>query len=109
MRKRIGIGSIIAFLIIGSSSISAASSVRKPECNNLTEVTGVLTSMPATLSIETVVLHLGPRWLMKITPSPSDYDADGTLETIIAELHGLVETTITVDGHLHEDGSLSVF
>jgi len=110
MKKLSAIGTLIVLLITGSMGATAAQiSVQQPVCNNLTEITGVFTYTLGTFSIDSVTLHLGPRWLMKITQSPYDYDGDGILETVFAELQGLVGTTATVKGHLHEDGSLSVF
>jgi hypothetical protein len=110
MKTLFAVGTLIVLLIAGSIGATTAQiSVQQPVCNNLTEIIGVFTYTLGIFSIDSVTLHLGPRWLMKITQSPSDYDGDGILETIFVELQGLIGTTVTVKGHLHEDGSLSVF
>jgi len=111
MKKIFGIGAILALLTAGSFVVTAGQvCVQQPVYDNITEITGVWTYTNGIFYIDNSVrLHLGPRWSMKITQSPEDYDGDGTLETIFTELQGLVGTTVTVKGHLHEDGSLSVF
>jgi neutral trehalase len=110
MKKLFVVGALVALLIAGGIVATGAQvSVQQTACNNLTEITGVFTYGSGIFSIDAVTLHLGPRWLMKIIQSPYDYDGDGMLETVFAELQGLVGATVTVTGHLHEDGSLSVF
>lgn len=64
---------------------------------NMTEVTGVLTYDEGTFSIGTLILHFGCSSYLNTT-SPYDFDGDGTIETRLNELLGLVGTSITVDG-----------
>jgi len=110
MKKIFVIGAIVALLTAGSFVATAGQiSLQQPVCHNMTEITGVLTYTTGIFYIDSIRLHLGPHWYMKITQAPYDYDGDGILETIFSELQGLVGTTVTVKGHQHEDGSLSVF
>jgi hypothetical protein len=59
--------------------------------------------------IEMVELHFGPTWYITSAMSSIDYDDDTQLELIIDELLGLVNTTVTVEGHYQSDNWMSVF
>ena len=78
-------------------------------CTNLTELTGVMTYDGANFYIELVELHFGPTWYITSAMSTVDYDGDTQLELIIDELLGLVNTTVTVEGHYQSDNWMSVF
>lgn len=76
---------------------------------NLTELTGVLTYDGSNFYIDVVELHFGPTWYITSAMSAVDYDGDTQLELIIDELLGLVNTTVTVEGHYQSDNWMSVF
>jgi uncharacterized protein (DUF779 family) len=76
---------------------------------NLTELTGVMTYEGNNFFIEDVELHFGPVWYITSAMSSTDFDNDGQLELIIDELLGLVDTTVTVEGHYQSDNWMSVF
>jgi hypothetical protein len=66
---------------------------------NMTEITGVLTYDDSTFMIEETILNVGCYYYLNTT-SPYDFDGDGTIETRLNELLGMVGTTITVEGYL---------
>jgi hypothetical protein len=74
----------------------------------------VVTSMTGTWSecweeycLDDVVLDLGPRWYRAATQAPADLDGDGSIETLAAELAGLVGRTVTLSVAL-DGGSAEV-
>jgi hypothetical protein len=67
---------------------------------NLTEMTGVLAYDGTTFTMETTILCFGCYNYLNTTISPYDFDGDGTTETILNELLGMVGTTITIEGFL---------
>lgn len=69
-------------------------------CNNstFTNLTGVLAKQNMTFKIGTVRLNFGPYWYINATTASYDYDGDGSVETILAELNGLVGATVTLYG-----------
>lgn len=80
-------------------------------CNetNMTEVTGVLAYDGANFTIGTLRLHFGCSYYLNAT-APYDFDGDGTIETRLNEVLGLVGTSITVEGHLRcQNSRLIVF
>ena len=76
---------------------------------NLSELTGIMTYDGSNFYISPVELHFGPNWYINSATSAVDYDNDGTLELVIDELLGLVDTTITVEGHYQAQDWMSVF
>ena len=78
-------------------------------CNEMVEVTGVLTYDGTYFYVDDVEVHFGPVWYVSMTESAIDYDSDDTKELIIDELQGLVGTTVTMEGHMQSDNWLSVF
>lgn len=76
---------------------------------NLTELTGIMTYDGKNFYIELVELHFGPTWYITSAISAVDYDQDGEFELVIDELLGLVNTTVTVEGHYQSDDWMSVF
>lgn len=76
---------------------------------NLSELTGIMTYDETNFYITSVELHFGPNWYITSATSAVDYDNDGTFELIIDELLGLVDTTITVEGHYQAEDWMSVF
>ena len=67
---------------------------------NMTELTGVLACNGTTFTIETTILNFGCYNYLNTTISPYNFDGDGTLETILNELLGMVGTSITVEGYM---------
>ena len=76
---------------------------------NLTELTGIMTYDGSDFFIDPVELHFGPNWYITSAITAVDYDNDGELELIIDELFGLVNTTVTVEGHYQAQDWMSVF
>jgi len=72
-------------------------------CHNnstMVEITGILEYNDSIFTIDTTILNFGCYNYLNTTISPYDFDGDGTLETILNELFGLVGTSITVKGYL---------
>jgi len=73
-------------------------------CQNnstMTEITGTLVLYNNTkFKIDTTTLNFGCYSYINSTTSTYDFDGDGTIETILNELLGLVGTSITVKGYL---------
>ncbi len=78
-------------------------------CTETTEITDVLTYNGTYFYVDNVKVHFGPTWYITITKSAVDYDKDGTNELLIGELHGLVGTTVTLEGFMHSENRFSVF
>ena len=76
---------------------------------NLTTLTGILTYDGTNFYIDDVELHFGPTWFVITAESNIDFDNDGELELVIDELLGLVDSEVTVEGHLQSSGWMSVF
>jgi hypothetical protein len=68
---------------------------------NLTEITGVLVYDGTNFMIDTTFLNFGCYNYINTTISPYDFDGDGTVETVLNELLGLVGTSITVEGRMN--------
>ena len=76
---------------------------------NLSNLTGVMTYDGTNFFIDPVELHFGPNWYITSAITAIDYDGDGELELVIDELLGLVNTTVTVEGHYQSQDWMSVF
>ncbi len=76
---------------------------------NLSELTGIMTYDGSNFYIDPVELHFGPNWYITSAITAVDYDGDGSLELIIDELFGLVNTTVMVEGHYQAQDWMSVF
>lgn len=76
---------------------------------NLSELTGIMTYDGSDFYIDPVELHFGPNWYITSAITAVDYDNDGELELVIDELLGLVNTTVTVEGHYQAQDWMSVF
>jgi len=73
--------------------------------SNMTEITGVLVYEGMKFKIDTTILSFGCYSYLNSTISPYDFDGDGTVETILNELFGMVGTSITVKGYLSCHGT----
>ncbi len=72
-------------------------------CHNnssMVEITGILEYNDTVFTIEGTILNFGCYNYLNTTISPYDFDGDGTLETILNELFGMVGTSITVEGYM---------
>ena len=121
MKKYLGIVILMASLLaMGSASAFTIQETLKVEANsitigtlhggghgggggchnntNMTELTGILAYDGMMFSIGTTTLNFGCYNYLNNTASPYDFDGDGTIETILAELMGMVGTSITVEG-----------
>ena len=78
-------------------------------CNELVEITGILTYDGTNFYVDEVEVHFGPVWYISMTQSAVDYDDDGNIELIIDELQGFVGTTVTMKGYMQSDNWFSVF
>ena len=76
---------------------------------NLVEITGILEYDEVYFFIGDVELHFGPDWYITSAIASLDYDGDGEEELIIDELLGLVDTEVTVEGHMQSEDWMSVF
>ena len=76
---------------------------------NLVNITGILEYDGTNFYIGDAELHFGPTWYINSAESSVDYDGDGTLEYVIDELFGLLDTEVTVGAHEQSDGWYSVF
>jgi len=122
MKKYVGLGiALITILTMGSASaiVFQTTSLRINQtqfllgtlgggcdggggCHNntnLTTMTGVLVYDDSTFMIEDTILNVGCPGFLNTT-SPYDFDGDGTVETRLNELLGMVGMTITVEGYL---------
>ena len=75
----------------------------------LIEITGILEYDGTIFFIGDVELHFGPNWYITSAIAALDYDGDEEKELIIDELLGLVDTEVTVEGHMQSDNWMSVF
>ena len=74
--------------------------------SNMTEITGILVLYNNTkFKIDDITLNFGGYCYINSTISPYDFDGDGTIETILNELLGLVGTSITVKGFLYHQNT----
>jgi hypothetical protein len=73
--------------------------------SNMTTITGVLIQEGANYKIGTTTLNFGCYNYINTTMSPYDFDGDGTIETILNELLGMIGTSITVQGFLSCHGT----
>jgi len=122
MKKYLGmIIALVAIIAMGSSSaIVCQTSMLSPiktqpvigtldggcgghGCHNnssMVEITGILEYSDSVFTIDGTILNFGCYNYLNTTISPYDFDGDGTLETILNELLGMVGTSITVEGYM---------
>lgn len=75
----------------------------------LVEVTGVLSSDGEDWYLDGIEVDAGPRWYVRSNPATADLDGDGAVETLGAELDGLVGRSVTLLGERDDDADLDVF
>jgi hypothetical protein len=71
--------------------------------DHMTEATGIFSINNGTYFVDPYSLSFGPEWLLQNITARSDYDRDGTYETLEEELDGLAGEIITIMGVLKED------
>ena len=54
-------------------------------------------------------LDVGPAWYVAAASAEGDYDGDGAVGTVAAELDGLVGTTVVLEGEIDRCGAFAVF
>jgi len=89
--------------LLGGGSCNMSMNCSQYGCHNnsnMTTITGVLLYQNSNFKIGTTILSFGCYNYINTTISPYDFDGDGTIETILNELLGMVGTSITVEGYL---------
>lgn len=101
MRGRLAIGTLLAGLLISGTvgPISAQNTL----------LTGTLETDGEHYSVDGTEVGFGPVWYIEAVDADADYDGDGTVKTIVAELDGLVGTTVTLEGEAGRCGDFDVF
>ncbi len=77
--------------------------MRESAMKNMTEISGVLSYENGSYYVGIQVVSFGPIWLLENVTARSDYDRDGTYETIEEEFEGLTGTEITITGIMKND------
>ncbi len=60
-------------------------------------------------AVDNTEVGFGPAWYIAAVDASADYDRDGTVETIAAELDGLVGTSVIVKGETGRCGDVDAF
>jgi hypothetical protein len=72
-------------------------------------LTGTLSKNGEHYSVDGIEVGIGPAWYIEVVDADADYDGDGTIKTIAAELDGLVGTAVTLEGEAGRCGDFDVF
>jgi len=83
--------------------------IRERAMENMTEVSGILYFENGSYYIDGFMISFGPEWFLENRTARSDYDRDGTYETIKEELEGLEGTDVTIMGILRNDTILAFY
>ncbi len=75
----------------------------------LTTLNGTLTKDGEEYAVGGTEVGFGPVWYITAVDASADYDGDDTVETIGAELDGLVGTTVTLVGEAGRCGDVDAF
>ncbi len=70
---------------------------------------GTLTKDGEEYAVGGTEVSFGPVWYITAVDASADYDEDDTVETIAAELDGLVGTTVTLAGEAGRCGDIDAF
>ena len=76
---------------------------RENAMENMTEVSGILSYENGTYYVSSQAVSFGPEWFVENVTARSDYDRDGTYETMKEELEGLKGTEVTIMGVMKND------
>ncbi|MEA2054904.1 MAG: hypothetical protein U9O96_07375 [Candidatus Thermoplasmatota archaeon] len=83
--------------------------MREKAMENMTEVSGTFSCEDGPYYVDGQVVSFGPEWFIENVTARSDYDRDGTYETIKEELKGLNGTKVTVIGIMKNDGIIAFY
>lgn len=78
------------------------------QAGSTTTLTGTMTKTGTKYFLNGTELDFGAQWWIESTTASADYDGDGSTELIVAELDGLVGTSVTVIGKL-AGGEMDVY
>jgi hypothetical protein len=97
----LAIGTLLAGLLIGATTglVSAQDA----------SLTGTLETDGEHYSVDGTEVGVGPAWYIEAVNADADYNGNGTIETIAAELDGLVGTAVTLGGETGRCGDFDVF
>jgi hypothetical protein len=103
---------VVAVLLAAAFGASAvALAVERPakedDAESVVSVSGVLTAKGRGFEVAGKELGLGPPWWRE-SGKAADFDGDGAVETVVAELASLTGKTVTVTGAADDEGELSV-
>jgi hypothetical protein len=103
---------VVAVLLAAAFGASAvALAVERPakedDAESAVSVSGVLTAKGRGFEVAGKELGLGPPWWRE-SGKAADFDGDGAVETVVAELASLTGKTVTVTGAADDEGELSV-
>ena len=87
----------------------ARQQMRERAMENMTEVSGTLYFENGNYYINGYIISFGPDWFIENITARSDYDEDGTYETIEEELEGLEGTEVTIMGILKNDTIIAFY
>jgi hypothetical protein len=96
----------LAGLLVG---IMAGPSGAQDDPSALTTRSGTLAKDGERYAVDGAAVSFGPTWYTAVANAAADYDGDGTVETIAAELDGLVGTAVTLDGETGRCGDFGAF
>ncbi len=112
MCGRTVIGALVAVLLAGVTA-GAATAVtpdnREDGPPTLTTLSGTLTKEGEAYAVAGTEVGFGPAWYIAAIDAATDYDGDDTVETIAAELDGLVGTPVTLEGEAGRCGDFDAF
>ena len=80
---------------------------RAEQPEHVTTVTGVLTADGQGFEVAGRELGLGPPW-WRTSGKAADFDGDGTVETVAAELRALTGTSVSITGEAEDAGEIGV-
>jgi hypothetical protein len=101
MGRHMAIGTLSASLLIGA--------LAGPVGAQDASLSGTLETDGEHYTVDGTEVDFGPTWYIDAVNAEADYDGDGAVETIAAELDGLVETAVTLDGEAGRCGDVDVF
>jgi len=104
-----------ALLAVAFGASAVALAVEQPQkgdeqtekAEQVTTVTGVLTADGSGFKVGDRELGLGPPWWREAGKA-ADFDGDGTVETVAAELKGLTGKSVSVTGESEDASELGV-
>lgn len=92
----LAVATLSALTIATGGSVTGASTDECDDPPQLSTLTGTLERTDKRFFIGAEEIDPGPKWYLKETTAEYDYDGDGEIETMWAEINGLVGTEVTV-------------